>query len=460
MYVRRGVDIGVQESLAATAEREPEGFGTLAERKRVYPKQSLAADLLGFVGMEHDGLEGMEATMEDRLRGTDGVATGEVDVFGWPITHRTQVLRPAQDGETLVLTIDSDIQQACERELAEGVREHGAEGGCVLVMHAPTGRVMAACDYPTFNPNRWEETTQEVWRPRFSSWTYEPGSTIKPFVVAEALATAAVRADETFLCAGKTQVAEYTIECREGPSGGHGYVTPATILKHSCNIGALQIGQRLGGQRLADLFARLGFTDAPTDEVFTQYQLLPSYLDQAWCATSAYGQGISITPLHLATAYCALANDGVLMKPQFIKETIGPNQTRVERRPERVGRVFPEEAARLVCSYLTDVVEGEGGTGSHARLPGSIIAGKTGTAEIPGPSGYRDNEFIVSFAGMFPGDDPEWVVVVVIDRPAPDNAFGGTVAAPIFRDIAESLITALGVPVSDAPDPESERTEP
>jgi len=458
MYVKRGVDMGAEEALLATAEREPEGFGTLPERRRVYPKESLAADLLGFVGTEHEGLEGLEARMEERLRGTDGVASGEVDGFGWPITHRTQVLQPARDGETIVLTIDADIQQACERELAEGVKEHGAQGGCVIVMHAPSGRVMAACDYPSFNPNHWQSTPPDVWRPRFSTWTYEPGSTIKPFVVATALAEGDIRADERFLCEGKTDVPDYTIECRHGPPGGHGWLTAAEVLKYSCNIGALRIGQRLGTQRLADLFRQLGFTQSPTDDIFAQYQDLTRDLNPTWCATASYGQGIGITPLHLTAAYGALANDGVLMKPQFIKAIIGPDQRTSDRPPERVRRVLSEDAARLVCSYLTDVVQSEGGTGSHARLPGSVFAGKTGTAEIPRPRGYYEDQYIVSFVGMFPGDDPEWVITVVVDRPAPDNAWGGTVAAPIFRDIAESLITALGVPVADESAPGAERT--
>jgi len=448
MYVDRQVDASLKPQIQELAKREDQAIGTEPSTRRVYPKGSVAADVLGFTGIERAGLAGIEAACDKLLRGQPGQAVGERDAMGWPIPHRTRVVQPVRDGTTLKLTIDLAVQEACERELAEAVKSNHAKAGCAVVLDARTGDVLAACDYPTYDPNSWEGTQQSVWAPRFATWTYEPGSTMKPLVAAMALDTGILTENSTFTCNKTYTLGRHKLECRHAPAGGHGTLSVADILKYSCNIGALQIGLKAKGERMARLFNGLGFTEPPTTELPSQYQVLPTYLVPAWCATSSYGQGISITPLHLAAAYGALANGGERMRARFIMATVDPSGAVSERPPVREGRVFSAETARRVLKMLTRVVEDRDGTGREARVPGLAVAGKTGTAEIPGPGGYLANQWIVSFAGVLPADDPHYVIVVVIDRPT-GTAYGGTVAAPVFRDIAESIVTTLQIPIDD-----------
>lgn len=455
-YVARQLSPELKPAVAEVVSRRGRAVGILNETKRVYPKGTLAADVIGFVGIDHQGLAGLEARLDSRLRGEPGLAVGERDVNGWIIPHRTAELRPARDGDSVLLTVDARVQAACEREIEEGVKEHQAVAGCAVVMHVPTGQIIAACDYPSYNPNEFAVSEESVWQPRFSTWTYEPGSTMKTFIVAAALASGAITVDQAFHCSGSYDIGSYTIRCRYAPPGGHGRCTPARALKVSCNVSLLQIGLKLGPQRLAELFAKLGFTQAPSRELPGQYQVLPKYLVPTWCATASFGQGVSITPLHLASAYAALANDGVRMEPQIVAAYMDAEGRRVIRNPVRDTEVFPPDVAREVRDMLVKVVDEEGGTGRQASVPGLSIAGKTGTSDIPCPGGYLDGPCIASFAGMFPADRPEYVVLVVIDRPKTTRGAGGTVAAPIFRDIAESLATIVQMPRGLALDPAAE----
>jgi len=448
LYIDRQVDASLKPRIQELAKREDQAVGTEPSTRRVYPKGSVAADVLGFAGIERTGLAGIEAACDKLLSGQPGHAVGERDATGWPIPHRTRVIQPARDGTTLKLTIDLSVQEACERELAEAVKSNHAKAGCAVVLETRTGNVLAACDYPTYDPNSWEGTKQSTWAPRFATWTYEPGSTIKPLVAAMALDAGVITENSTFTCNKTYTVGRHKLECRHAPSGGHGTLSVADILKYSCNIGALQIGLKAKGERMSRLFTGLGFTEPPTTELPSQYQVLPTYLVPTWCATSSYGQGISITPLHLAAAYGALANGGERMRPRFIVATIDPNGTVSERPPVREGRVFGAEASRRVLEMLTRVVEDTHGTGHEAKVPGLVVAGKTGTAEIPGPGGYLANQWIVSFVGVLPAGDPRYVIAVVIDRPT-GTAYGGTVAAPVFRDIAESIVTTLQIPIDN-----------
>ncbi|MBD3175853.1 MAG: stage V sporulation protein D, partial [Armatimonadia bacterium] len=362
-----------------------------------------------------------------------------------PIPHRTTTMAPAKDGSSLKLTLDVKVQQACERELAMGIQEVGAESGCVVVMDVATGDVLAACDYPTFDPNSWQEVDPEVWSPRFSTWIYEPGSTIKPLVVAMALSEGVVSPSSTFYCGGTLEAGDWEVGCGH-VDGGHGTVDLTDLLKYSCNVGAAQVGQAAGAEELTRLFKRLGFTDLPTRELPAQCHPLPPYKGPAWCATASFGQGIGITPLHLAAAYGALANGGVMMRPRFVDSAIDAGGHAKEFPPVEVTRVYPRHAARRVVSMLGHVVQDDDGTGHRARVPGCTVAGKTGTAEVVVDGKYEPGQYVVSFVGLLPAEDPRYVIVVVLDRPEGD-AYGGTMAAPVFRDIAESLITDLHLPV-------------
>lgn len=444
--IAQAQEASLSTELAATIQRERKGLVLEPIRKRVYPRGSVAADLLGFVGREHRGLEGLEHTMDHRLQGRPGLAVGEVDVFGGRIEHRTDTIQAPQDGDSIWLTIDADLQEACERKLAEAVEACEGTDGYAIVMHAPTGRVLAACDYPTFDLSRWSKVKEETWRPGFATWTFEPGSTVKPLVFARALEEGVIASNESFYCDGTQKVADTTVKCHS-PSGGHGRLGVSGVLRVSCNDASAQVGMRMGAKRMSSLFESLGFTQSPTDEIQSQYQLLPAYLGTTWCANSAFGQGISITPLHLTAAFAALANGGRLVRPEFIEATAGADGRKVERRPGEGQQVYRKDIADLICHYLVETVEASDGTGREAAVPGVRVAGKTGTAQIPSPSGgYLADRFVVSFVGIVPADNPEWVVTVVINQPGSGNAWGGTIAAPAFREIAASVCRILGTP--------------
>jgi cell division protein FtsI/penicillin-binding protein 2 len=450
VYIDRQADEALKPRIDELARQQPNAVGTEPATRRTHPKGVTAADLLGFTGTDHEGLAGLEASRDRELGGQPGEAVGQRDVTGWPIPHRTVETQPARNGDSLRLALDLDVQEACERELAAGASKFRAQGACAVVMEVKTGNVVAACDYPSYDPDNWKRSTQEDWKPRFATWTYEPGSTMKPLVVAAALSEGVITEGSYFSCNGSYHIASHTLSCSHGPSGGHGSLNAEGILTVSCNIGALQIGLKTGAARLSRLFQSLGFTEPPTNEIASQYQVLPECRVPTWCATVAYGQGLSITPLHLASAYATLANGGVRMRPRVIDATIDPDG--LEKREPVVpeGRAFSESAARRVVEMLVNVIDRDEGTGRRARVNGCTIAGKTGTAQIPVPGGFLEDRYVVSFAGIIPANEPRYVVLVVVDRPADGDAYGGTVAAPIFQRIAESLITIEQVPVRSA----------
>jgi cell division protein FtsI/penicillin-binding protein 2 len=456
MYVDRQADATLKPRILEVVKKEPQAIGIQPAVRRVYPKGTLAADLLGFTGIDHNGLSGLEASFEERLHGKDGVAEGERDVTGWPIPHRTTTLTPPQDGASLRLTLDVRVQEACERELAEGVEAVGAEAGCVIVMDVRNGVVLAACDYPTYNPSDYLSVPEEVWTPRFSFWTYEPGSTMKPLVAAMALAEGYVTASQSFYCGGSMPVGVWEVGCHQ-PSGGHGWQDLAGVLKYSCNVGVAQVGLAAGRDALTRLFERLHFTKLATREITAQCHPLPETRDSAWCATASFGQGVSITPLHLVSAYAALANGGTLMRPRFVAAAVDAQGRTKEFPPTVLGQIYPKHVADQIVSMLTHVVEDEDGTGYRAKVPGCTVAGKTGTAQVVANGVYLPDTYVVSFAGIFPAEAPRYAAVVVLDKAGAD-AYGGTLAAPIFRDIAQSLITDLNLPVEKPDKPIEEAT--
>ncbi len=454
MYVDRQADATLKPRILEVVKKEPQAIGIQPAVRRVYPKGALAADLLGFTGIDHNGLSGLEASFEERLHGKDGVAEGERDVTGWPIPHRTTTLTPPQDGASLRLTLDVRVQEACERELAEGVEAVGAEAGCVIVMDVRNGDVLAACDYPTYNPSDYLSVPEEVWTPRFSFWTYEPGSTMKPLVAAMALAEGYVTASQSFYCGGSMPVGVWEVGCHQ-PSGGHGWQDLAGVLKYSCNVGVAQVGLAAGRDALTRLFERLHFTKLATREITAQCHPLPETRDSAWCATASFGQGVSITPLHLVSAYAALANEAGHSCGRFVAAAVDA-QGAHQGVPAHSARPDLSEARRRRDRLHAHVVEDEVAQ-MRAKVPGCTVAGKTGTAQVVANGVYLPDTYVVSFAGIFPAEAPRYAAVVVLDKAGAD-AYGGTLAAPIFRDIAQSLITDLNLPVEKPDKPIEEAT--
>jgi cell division protein FtsI (penicillin-binding protein 3) len=422
------------------------GVGVRKEPRRFYPNLSTAAHVLGFTDDQGHGVEGLERAMETRLRGATDKVSAIFDARGGVVFSEELVDGQSAQGHNLTLTLDREIQVIAERELEMGVRAVEARAGHVVVMDPMTGEILALANYPTFNPNSPGGAEPSTRRNRAVQDRFEPGSVVKTFTIAGALAAGAVGPAQEIDCEnGAMQVADATIH------DTHRYdkLTPGEILQHSSNIGTAKIGAALGKEGLYRALRRFGFgarTDvdlpAETDGVLRSFK--------RWydidAATVAFGQGMSATNLQLATAMSSIANGGKLVKPMIVSSVSDVEGKVVEKiAPTMKRQVVPASVAHLVGNMLT-AVTGPGGTGEAAAMDGYLVAGKTGTAQKANPQGgYADNQWTATFVGFVPAQRPRLVVSVVIDEPVIEH-YGGVVAGPIFRRIAAASLRHLGVP--------------
>ncbi|MCA9582239.1 MAG: penicillin-binding protein 2, partial [Myxococcales bacterium] len=424
-----------------------EGIGLRREAKRFYPNRHLAAHILGFANVDGNGIEGLELSYDAALRGTTSAVPAIKDNRG-SIVFSSQLLDDrASIGDSVTLSIDKTIQHIAERELELGVRTFEAAAGSVVVTDPQTGEVLAIANYPTFNPNEPSKYPASHHRDRSVTDRYEPGSTVKPFTVAGALATGAVRANQRFDCEnGAMEVAEYTIH------DTHRWEELSTgqILAQSSNIGSAKIGFAMGRRGLFRGLRKFGFgtktgiaLPGETGGILRHYK---KWYDMD-AATIAFGQGMSVNTMQLAMAMGAIANGGMLMKPLLVKRVTNPSGELVQEfAPTAVRRAVPKWTARVVSDMLTAVTEPDG-TGAEAAMDGYLVAGKTGTAQKADyvAGGYAEGKWISSFVGFAPADRPRIVIAVTIDEPLIAH-YGGTVAGPVFRRIGEAALQHLGVP--------------
>ncbi|MHB1018221.1 MAG: peptidoglycan D,D-transpeptidase FtsI family protein [Coriobacteriia bacterium] len=444
VYLARKVDVAQAESLRAL---EIEGIGFLEDSRRVYPSNELACQVLGFVGVDDEGLSGLELYYEDLLGGSPGRLIGERDTGGRPIPGGVTFEEAAVDGEDIVLTIDKDIQYQTQIALAEAVQKWGAKAGSVIVMDPRNGEILAMASYPQFNPNRFGESGEDAFRNRAIVDTYEPGSTIKSLTAAAVIDAGLYGPESVFDLPSTIEVGGRTIH--ESHDRAAVTWTLTDIVTQSSNVGAVKLGLALGEEGLYDYFARFGLTektgiDYPGEVkgwLGTTDEWSPSSL-----ATITFGQGVSVTPLQLTRALAAIANDGFLVTPHFLKEAAADS----EKSPQlATKRAISEETARAMRIVLTDVVNE--GTGSEAAVAGYEVAGKTGTAQkarTDGRAGYAKDKYVASFSGFLPASDPRVVIVVNIDEPS-NSIYGGTVAAPTFARIAAYCVDHLKIPPGD-----------
>ncbi len=431
------------------------GIYIYPEPKRVYPEGSLAAQVLGFVDPDGKGLEGLEYRYNDELSGIPGELRVETDLSGRVIPQGQYEVRPAIPGSDLVTTIDRDIQYIAERECAAAVQSSEAERCTAVVLDPRTGEVLALAVQPGFDPNDHTAAPAERWVDWAVLGTYEPGSTQKLITVSAALEEHVVNWNTTFEVPDQIEVVEGAC------SGGEDYGCyrdfnrhdPATwsvkdIVTKSSNVGTILIQQELGRRALAEYIAKFGLgsktgVDAP-GEAEGIINLDPTC--GPCFSSAAIGYSVSVTPLQMAAAYGAVANDGVWVQPHLVSEIVDGSGTRAPIEPA-TRQVISADTAQLMRFLLRNVVEE--GTGHNAAVPGYSVGGKTGTARknVPGV-GYTD-DFIVSFIGMAPIENPRIIVAVVVDSPQIGDT-GGTVAAPVFSRIAEDTLHHLGVP-PDAP---------
>ena len=434
------------DEAAGVRALEIKGVGFVTESQRFYPKRALAGQVIGFVGTDEVGLEGIEHAYESALAGEAVSIMLDRDARGRPIALRSDALRHLPRGQDLVLTLDERIQFVAERELREQVARLGARGGTAVVMHPFTGEILALANEAAFDPNIFREATARAWRERSITDTFEPGSTVKAFLAAGTLEERLVRPDDMFFGEqGSIQVGTLTIRDHEKFS----WLTFREVIEKSSNVGAIKVGQRLGKDRLYDYLTRFGL-GSQSGVIFPGEAsgLLrpPSQWSEVSLASLSIGQELSVTALQLATAFSALANGGMLMRPYLVKAVIQEGTVVQETAPTPVRRVITEPTARQVTNILQGVVAR--GSGRAAAVEGYTVAGKTGTAQKfdVGLGKYSAQKSIASFIGYLPADRPQATILVSIDEPQAAAAWGGVAAAPVFSGIAQQTMRYLRVP--------------
>ncbi|HEX9797831.1 MAG TPA: penicillin-binding protein 2 [Anaerolineales bacterium] len=424
------------------------GLSLVAAPRRVYPAGTLAGHVLGFVNQEGKGFFGIEGFYDEWLSGKP--ITVERPLI--PPMARLQPDPPA--GVNLVLTIDAEIQQMVETILAEGIEFSGAESGQIVVMDPRSGEILAMAAWPTLDPNNyepWLEVGDEepVISPA-ASGQYEPGSTFKLLTMAGALDSGAVEPDQIFIDTGEIEVGGHPITNWDGNAWGPQTMTGC--MRHSLNVCLAYVAsEELGAADFYDYLVAFGIGQLTgidlAGEVPGQLRT-PRHAQwtESDLGTNSFGQGVSITPIQLLAAASALANDGAMVQPHLVRQVAGP-QGNYWPKTTILGQPISPETARTITAMLTQSLEGET---QYARVEGYELAGKTGTAQVPTDVGYDPNQTIASFVGWGPVSDPQFMVLVRMDKPT-ISPWGSVVAAPIFQDVVERLVVFLGIPPDTAP---------
>lgn len=420
------------------------GIGFAPESKRFYPNIETAAHVIGFTGRDPNGLEGIEKKYDSTILGNTGYMITERDALGRNIAIKSTVVKDSSPGNSVVLTLDKTIQFITEKELAKAVNGSNAKGGMALVMEADTGKVLAMANYPTFNPNSYSRYSLNELRNRVVADSFEPGSTFKVFTIAAALDAGVIKANDVYNCEnGNYRIINRVIH----DDHPHSSLSISEIIKYSSNIGSAKIGFKMGEERMSAYLRNFGFggrtgIDLPGEA--------SGYLKRNWykidLATISFGQGVSLSTVQLASALSAIANGGTLMKPYLVERILDDSGREVQRfEPQVVRRVVsPETASKM--TKMMETVTGEGGTGTKAAVDGYRVAGKTGTAQKVDPvtRTYSPTKRIGSFVGFVPADKPKLTIVVIIDEPQ-GIKYGGVVAAPAFREIAQNTLAYLKI---------------
>jgi len=446
VWLRRKLPPAVAERVRAL--REP-GLGFVSEPLRLYPNRELAAQVLGFEGVE-TGLEGVERAFEEELAGIPGKAIVGRDALGREVAAPHVLKRPAP-GHGLMLTLDRTIQYIAEREIDAAQRRTDARAAMAVVLEPRTGDVLALAIRPTFNPNTFLDVpSRDRWRNLAITDPFEPGSTFKVILAAAALEEGVVRPEDRINGeGGAITVAGTTI--RDWKK--YGWLTFAEVLQNSSNVGAIKVGLALGRDRYHRYITAFGF-GAPTEVglLGESRGLLrePRRWSMLSLPTMSIGQEISVTALQLVAAVGAIANDGTLMQPRLLRATFDADGTELRRvEPRRVRQVVSPETAQTLTRLLVRVVEQ--GTGHNAAIPGYEVAGKTGTAQKLDPTTRRYSHApgVLSFVGFAPADDPRFVMLVLLDEPR-NEKWGSEAAAPVFAAIGREILRYLEVPPRDA----------
>lgn len=423
------------------------GVFVTEDSKRYYPYKSLAAHVLGFTGIDNQGLAGLELVYQQRLKGVPGFVSFSANARGEKLPGGVERFQQPQDGQHLMLTIDQNIQAIIERELDQAVAQYAPENVLAIAVNPNTGEVLGLASRPTYQPDKYRNVSPSIYNRNLPIWkTYEPGSTFKIITLAAALEEKKVQFNEHFHDPGFVMVGGARLRCWK--SGGHGSQSYLEVVENSCNPGFVQLGQRLGKEKLFSYIRKFGFGQKTGIDLNGEAKGIlfrPERVGPVELATTAFGQGVSVTPIQQAMAVSAAINGGKLVKPFLAKAWIDPRTgEKIEvNHPVIKRQVISEETSKQVRQALESVVAK--GTGRKAFIDGYRVGGKTGTAQKVGPDGrYLVNNHIVSFIGFAPADRPEILVYVAVDNPK-GIQFGGVVAAPIVGRIIDDSLRYLGV---------------
>jgi cell division protein FtsI (penicillin-binding protein 3) len=438
VWVKRKVDL---TEANCVRNLELSGISYLPENRRFYPKRTIASHVLGYVGMDNNGLSGVEYALESEIRGEPGRQIILTDARKRRTASRVE--KSPLPGRDVYLTIDETLQHFAETRLERAVRQSGSKRGTFLLMSTQTGEILAMASVPGFNPNRYDDYPETYWRNRAVTDTYEPGSTFKIIPAAAALEEAVTTEEERIDCGrGSIVVGERLIRDHKV----FDFLTFREVIELSSNVGMIRISQRLGKQRLGEYVRNFGFGQPTGLELPGESRGILRPVTR-WgprtLASIAFGQEIGVTPLQMITATNAVAASGYLMRPRLIREIRSPDGEVLEHfEPEPLRRVVSRETAARLTELLIGVVDR--GTGVRATIPGFRVAGKTGTAEkaVPG-GGYSDTDYIASFVGFVPARRPELTALVILDSPTGDHT--GARAAGVFAEIVEPSLHYLGV---------------
>ncbi len=447
--VKQKVDIGKKEDLEKINIK---GIGFEKQPGRFYPEASMAAHLLGFVGKdelgEDKGYFGIEGYYDRQLKGKTGITMSVQDALGRPILSKMNDNLREIDGRNLILNIERPIQFLAEKRLKEGIKRYEASGGAVLIMEPKTGNIVAMASFPSFDPSSYGQFSSENFKSPLISNLYEPGSTFKALVMASALDADIVKPQTKCpVCGGPFSMGGYTIKTWNDKY--YKDTSMIEIIQHSDNVGMVYVARSLGLKNLLSYLRKFGIGDLTGIDLQGEVSadLKP---EKQWypldLATAGFGQGISVTPIQLLTAFASIANGGKRMEPHVVSKIQTSQGEIIDISPKVVDKPISEKTARIMTEILVNAVNK--GESQWVRVKGYRIAGKTGTAQIPIAGHYDPNKTITSFIGFGPADDPKFVMLVVIDRPT-TSIYGSETAAPVFFSIAKDIINYYGIPPTE-----------
>lgn len=478
------------------SENEVTGVYLEPDTKRYYPAGILAAQVMGFVGSDNTGLDGIEAAYDDVLTGHSGKIVSAKGNYGTEMLYHYETYYDAENGNDVVLTIDQTVQQMLEKHMQEAITQYDVQNGAFgVVMDVDTGEILAMATLGSYDPNNYAEiydldTQMELeqqyeeaveaegeeqeellsayntavanarlaqWRNRVISDGYEPGSTFKSITLAAALEEGAVSLSDSFYCSGSTTIKGRTKALHCWKSAGHGQQSTAEALQNSCNVAFANIGIKLGGEKLYEYVQKFGLMEKTGIElggeasgIFFDEATLANPDSYASLTSAAFGQTFKVTPLQLVRAIAAVVNGGYLLEPHVVKEVLDEDGNVVEENTRTVIRqVISEETSSIMCELLESVVSQ--GTAKNAQIAGYRIGGKTGTSEkidVFDEEGNPVEDKIVSFVGIAPMDDPRYIVLVALDTPSTETGYyisGGQMGAPTVRDVLADILPYLGI---------------